>query len=197
MDEEQRKQTVFSAAAELFMTQGVENTTIEHIANKADVATTFIAETYPSKEDMLVDVLAASFNFDDSDVVDTITSHYATHTVAEKVYFYVEKRLEGLEQFPKGVLLEMFSIMFNLAQEKPSYLQQFVELDFFFVDDFISFLNVLKEKGEVLSDYPSNQAAETLYSVLAFEFVLYLFEAEHSQQDLLSGINRKIQFLFP
>ncbi|MYL54895.1 hypothetical protein GLW08_16290 [Pontibacillus yanchengensis] len=75
-------------------------------------------------------------------------------------------------------------------------MKKFIDLDFLFVNDLITFLNQLKEKGVLPEEYDSNQAAETVYSTLAFEFLLYVYEEEHTEEQLLQGIKNKVDFIF-
>ncbi|WP_237458638.1 hypothetical protein [Pontibacillus yanchengensis] len=151
---------------------------------------------FESKADLFIELMATKFKLD-QDPNEAILQEIDVNKAAnEIVYKYIYDQLKNYRFFGKKVMREVFSVSFHLINSKPNMMKKFIDLDFLFVDDLITFLNQLKEKGVLPEEYDSNQAAETVYSTLAFEFLLYVYEEEHTEEQLLQGIKNKVDFIF-
>ncbi|KGP71652.1 TetR/AcrR family transcriptional regulator [Pontibacillus yanchengensis] len=190
------RQKIFAAALELFSAKGYEDTTIQQIANKAETTEKKVHIHFESKADLFIELMATEFKLD-QDPIEVIFQEIDVNKAAsEIVYRYIYNRLKHFRFFGKKIMREIFSVSLHLIKSKPNMMKKFIDLDFLFVDDLITFLNELKAKGVLPEGYDSNQAAETVYSTLAFEFLLYVYEEEHTEEQLLQGIKNKVHFIF-
>lgn len=183
-------------AQSLFFKKGYEETSMEDIAEVAEVELEELTKRFPTKGDLLLDVLTEEF-VEELDEQDNQLSEEDAHRFpSDIVYSYLYKRLHPYLQLSKAMYRDMAAIAVRAYESDSEQLKKFVGLDFMLVDELIGFLNQMKEKEILRADFDSNEGAEIIYSMLAFEFILFLYQKDRSIEDCLAGVQRKLAFLF-
>ncbi|WP_158290400.1 TetR/AcrR family transcriptional regulator [Halobacillus salinus] len=187
---------ILNIAQSLFFEKGYEETSLDDIAAEAKVDSNQLKERYSTKADLLLDVLSEDFIDELEEQDNQLTEKDLDRKPAEIVYDYLYKRLHPYLQLSKAMYRDLTSLALRAYESDPEQLKKFVGLDFMLVDELIGFLNQMKEMGVLSADFDSNEAAEIIYSVLAFEFVVFLSQGERSVEDCMAGVQRKVRFLF-
>ncbi|QHE51136.1 TetR/AcrR family transcriptional regulator [Pontibacillus sp. HMF3514] len=192
---EKQREIILSAAKPLFMEQGYEATSLNQIAQETDIKEREIFKVFESKSDLFIEVLASEFQLDQDPKEITFAKTDLNKASSEIVYEYILNRLNSYRLFGKKMMKEVMSLGLSLAKTKPEMIKKFIHLDFLFVDDLIEFLDELKGKHVLDDSFDSVQAAETIYSTLAFEFLIYIYQENHTQEQFQQGIKKKVDFI--
>jgi len=192
---DKKRENIITVAKPMFLERGFDATSLQEIANKADLTEKEILKIFDSKSDLFIEVLASEFQLDEDPKELTFQQADLTQASSEVVYDYIMNRLNSYRLFGKKMMKEVMSLGLSLAKSKPEMIKKFIHLDFLFVDDLISFLDELKGKGVVSESFDSVQAAETIYSTLAFEFLIYVYQENHTEEQLQQGVKRKVEFI--
>ena len=192
---DEKRENIITVAKPMFLEKGFDATSLQEIANKADLTEKEILKIFDSKSDLFIEVLASEFQLDEDPKELTFQQADLTQASSEVVYDYIMNRLNSYRLFGKKMMKEVMSLGLSLAKSKPEMIKKFIHLDFLFVDDLISFLDELKEKGVVSESFDSVQAAETIYSTLAFEFLIYVYQENHTEEQFQQGVKRKVEFI--
>ena len=192
---DEKRENIITVAKPMFLEKGFDATSLQEIANKADLTEKEILKIFDSKSDLFIEVLASEFQLDEDPKELTFQQADLTQASSEVVYDYIMNRLNSYRLFGKKMMKEVMSLGLSLAKSKPEMIKKFIHLDFLFVDDLISFLDELKEKGVVSESFDSVQAAETIYSTLAFEFLIYVYQENHTEEQLQQVVKRKVEFI--
>ncbi|QST00541.1 TetR/AcrR family transcriptional regulator [Pontibacillus sp. ALD_SL1] len=189
-----RKEEIYNCATQLFIERGYEEVTMKEIAEEANLSEKQFVGMFKSKGDFVIELMIEGFSLEEEDAqeLEQIDLNMA---VADIVYDYIMKRLDRYMVFGKKMFKEMMSWSLSLMKKKPGLMNKFVQMDFMFVDDLIAFLDDLKDKGCLEEEFDSVQAGEIIYSVLAFEFLVYIYQPNHSREQLNNGIRKKLQFV--
>ncbi|KGX83155.1 TetR/AcrR family transcriptional regulator [Pontibacillus marinus] len=192
---EKQREVILSAAKPLFINQGFEETSLDQIAQETDLKESEILKVFESKSDLFIEVLANEFQLDQDPKEITFAKTDLNKAASEIVYDYIMNRLNSYRLFGKKMMKEVMSLGLSLAKSKPEMIKKFIQLDFLFVDDLIEFLDDLKGKRVLDDSFDSVQAAETIYSTLAFEFLIYIYQESHTEEQFRQGIKKKINFI--
>ncbi|WP_335869059.1 TetR/AcrR family transcriptional regulator [Bacillus sp. 2205SS5-2] len=187
------KEKIIAVANALFKEKGYEKTTTDEIAQKAGIASGTIFNYFPSKAEIFIESLTEDFS---DEVNHTPFELDSTLPIDEIMFNFIYTRLFKYLKISKKIQRQLFSISITAIKSKPAVLRRMISLDFMLVDEIIEVLNKLKEKNVLSQDYESNAAAEIIYSMLAFEFLLFLYQEDITQEQLFSGIKTKLTFIF-
>jgi AcrR family transcriptional regulator len=190
---EATREKILEVAKELFLEKGYEATTTDEIAKRAEIAAGTVFNYFDSKADILIEAFAEDFmeELDQQEI--TLTDADLSKAASDLVFRYIYKRLKRYLVVSKKVLRPLMNV--SLYMSKPERLKKMIDLDFMFVDELIEYMNGLKEKGVLASEFDTNQAAEVIYSSLAFEFLLYLYQDEIEKEAMFDGIKAKLDFI--
>ncbi|WP_181347421.1 TetR/AcrR family transcriptional regulator [Thalassobacillus sp. CUG 92003] len=190
---EATRDAIIEAARTLFLEHGYEGTTTDDIANRADVGTGTVFNYFDSKADILIDAFANDFMEEMDQQEITLQEQDLNKAASELVFQFIYKRMNRYLLVSKKILRPLMNV--SLYMSNPERLKKMIDLDFMFVDELIHYLNQLKEKSVLPEDFAANQAAEVIYSSLAFEFLLYLYHDEIGKEALYDGIKAKLNFI--
>ncbi|WP_188655151.1 TetR/AcrR family transcriptional regulator [Pontibacillus salipaludis] len=188
------KEELYNRATKLFIERGYEEVTMKEIAEEANLSEKQFVKMFNSKGDFVIELMMEGFSLEEEDAKE-LERIDLNKAVADIVYDYIMRRLDRYMVFGKKMFKEMMSWSLSLMKKKPALMNKFVQMDFMFVDDLIEFLDELKDKGCFEDNFDSVQAGEVIYSVLAFEFLVYIYQPNHSREQLNNGLKKKLQFI--
>ncbi|MCA1024195.1 TetR family transcriptional regulator [Halobacillus litoralis] len=191
---EEEQERMLKAAHSLFSTKGFSGTSVKEIAGQAEVSEVSAARTYPSLMDLFIDSFSEGF------IQQLETTSVEVHPLtnqkpAEMIYTYLWNRMKEFTSMDKSVFREMMNSLFPAMENDAENRRKMIGIDFMLVDEMIVLLNDMKEKKLLSEGFNANQAAEIIYSSLAFEFLLYVYEEEVSLEIFLDGVKKKLDFI--
>ncbi|MFQ3545009.1 TetR/AcrR family transcriptional regulator [Halobacillus rhizosphaerae] len=193
---QETRDAIVSVAKRLFFEQGYEETTTGEIAKQADIGVGTLFNYFKTKADLLVEVFSEDFVEELDDLETSLTEADLQFAASDLVYQYIEQRIKRYKVFTKKMMKDMIGVSLSAFKSKPEIMKKFIGLDFMFVDDLIQFMNQLKDKHVLPQEFDSNQAGEIIYSSLAFEFLVFIYQDELIFDDFMNGVQNKLHFIF-
>ncbi|MGE6203909.1 TetR/AcrR family transcriptional regulator [Guptibacillus hwajinpoensis] len=193
---EQKKQatrkTIMEVAKGLFLEKGYEATSTELVARRAGIGSGTLFNYFPSKAELLVEVMRAEF----SGMEERVDLSFEVQETAEAtVRNYLTKRLEGFSLLEKKLFQELIVASLNAYQSKPEFLQSLMQLDFMFIEELVELLKEVRRLGKLPDNFEVEIAAELIYSSVMFETLIYLYQEERSLEEVLEQTGRKLAFI--
>ncbi|UOQ46355.1 TetR/AcrR family transcriptional regulator [Halobacillus salinarum] len=193
---QETREAIVQIAKQLFFEKGYDETTTEEIASKADIASGTLFNYFDTKADLLVEVFSEGLDEDLDDPEPGLSDEDLNKAASDLIYQYIYQRVKRYRFISQKMFKDLLITSISALKKKPELLKKFIGLDFMLVDNLIVFMNQLKEKGVLSSDFDSNQAAEVIYSCLAFEFLMCMYQEDLTFDDFLNGTKQKLQFIF-
>jgi AcrR family transcriptional regulator len=188
----QRQERIFAAAIELINEKGFSNTRMTEISERAELAVGTLYNYYSSKNDLLVAIMEQKW--------EEILNRHARRIVrsTQKGTDALETLLEILsplvdEMFiiPKRSWYELLMAMFSSRH----YIERGYRMDMEAVAGLVSILVKLQKRGLLRDDIDPEQAAYTVYSVLTFQFLFYLYYPDLERRQLHAGIREQLRIV--
>lgn len=195
-DHAETNEELYNRAKKLFVERGYEEVTMKELAKEVGWSEKQLVRRFGSKGDFVIELMMEGFSLEEEENDPDVRSLNTNKAVADIVYDYIMTRLNRYLIFGKKLFKEMMTWSLSLAKKNPEMMNKFVQMDFMFVDDLITFLDGLKENGVLETEFDSVQAGEIVYSVLAFEFLVYIYQSDHTKDQLHEGIQKKLHFIF-
>lgn len=194
---EQKKQatrkTIMDVAKELFIEKGYETTSTELVARRAGIGSGTLFNYFPSKAELLVEVMRAEFSGGMREKKDIGLE--IQETAEATVRTYLKKRLEGFSLLEKKLFRELIVASLNAHQNKPEFLTSLMELDFMFIEEMEELLKKIRNVGMLPENFEVEIAAELIYSSVMFETLVYLYQEDRSIEGVLEQTGRKLTFI--
>ena len=193
---EQKKQatrkSIMAVAKDLFIEKGYEATSTELVARKAGIGSGTLFNYFPSKAELLVEVMRAEFSgMEEKEDMGCEIQETAEATVRN----YLTKRLEGFSLLEKKLFRELIMASLNAYQSKPEFLNSLMQLDFMFIEELVELLKEVKNVGMLPENFEVELAAELIYSSVMFETLVYLYQEDRSLEEVLEQTGRKLTFI--
>jgi len=188
------KEKILKVSKELFLSQSYDATTIEQIAEKAEMGVGTVFNYFKTKADIFIATLSNEFGMDVDYDLESI--NLSDQEVADIVYEYIRKYTKNLKFFGKRMMRELIAAALGSFKSKPALLNKLVKLDYTFMEDLLELLNFLKKKGLLEEKYDTQEAVELIYSAMIFEYMLYLYQEEVPLEEAMERLKRKITFIF-
>jgi hypothetical protein len=97
-------------------------------------------------------------------------------------------------RLPKRILTELMIASIKMAKKKPDQFKRFVELDFKYIEQTSLMLSDL-QKRNLLKQVDTKELSESIYSVLMFEFIMYLYDSSIKKETMLEHVKTKMSLL--
>ncbi len=168
---ERRRNHVLDAAWELIGEKGLDGTSIEEIATRAEVGTATVYNYFGSKNDLLYAMLVRYIEEEAEDGEALLQN--APEDFADGIADLFDRYLVGMASRCSPVLLREFYV---LAMSKQfGYGRHTYELKQRFLDQAYRLVLHYKERGQVREDVTAAEAATMCYSAMTFPFALFAF----------------------
>ena len=188
----ERQERIFSAAIELTNEQGFGAARMAEIAARADLAVGTLYNYYPSKNDLFVAILERTWEEIMQQHRRRIVRMTAEGTdPGEILRRIVSPLVEELFILPKQSWYELLMAMFSSRQ----YIERGYQMDMEAVADLSAVMRKLQKRGILRKDIEVGQAAYSIYSVLAFQFLAYLFYPGMDRQELHDSIAEQLKIV--
>jgi AcrR family transcriptional regulator len=187
---EQIRQEILAVAQTKFRDHGYDMVSTKDIAKDVGIAEGTLFNYFDSKMHLFLEVFASEFSLSQSldpdvdltqDLVDILLEH-------------LKRSTKLILALPKGLLSELMVASIKMAKKHPKQFQKFVELDFRYMQDLSVLLERLMDANLIRRVDPQT-LSELIYSAVAYEFLLYLYEGTTTKDTLIEQIRTKLAFL--
>ena len=187
-----RKDRIFSAAVALFNKKGFSNTSMQDIAAKAELAVGTLYNYFPSKNDLLLDIMQDEMEF-------TIRS--------DDFLLNVNLKNNDAKEIIKSLMRKIFSIPLLVNKESMKeifiatfssdvHLQKGILLDIKLMKTFQDLLEKLQKNNMINPELNSYNATKIFYSVLLSQMMMYIFDPAFNNEELFVNTDEIIDLIF-
>jgi AcrR family transcriptional regulator len=189
---EKRESAIIKAAMALIAEKGYRNTSIEEIAEKAEVGPATVYNYYGSKAGLIISV----FN-DVKDMIlkkgEKILSN-PPDTPQEAVYSLATAYFGNLaRRFDKKLMREVYVA---IMVEQLSVRKEIMQMDYAAMEHLIKLLEVFRARGQLAKDISMFDMAFVLYSIIVTDLTALFMDDEMTTRQFLEAMKRHIYISF-
>ncbi|MFC4077980.1 TetR/AcrR family transcriptional regulator [Salinithrix halophila] len=193
---EQKKQynrtAILNTAGRLFFEQGYTKTTMAEVAKQSAVGVGTIYNYFPSKSDLLLNLFAA-----ESDQLALEPASFCAHdSPVQCIQDWVRSMVDFFRLYPKAFWREVMQAFADNVDENRELRKGLFQWDYQFIDQTEKLIATLQTQKKLDTDFSAKEAAITLYSVLAFQLLAFIYEEVMTEEELEARLERQILFIF-
>ena len=188
----ERKDRIFSAAVELFNEKGFSKTSMQDIADKADLAVGTLYNYFPSKNDLLLDIMQEKMEL-------TITGDDALFNVNlqnHNAKDIIKSLLKKIFSIPLLVNKESMKEIFIATLSSDVHMQKGMILDIELMKAFQGLLERLQKNNMINPEMNSHNATKIFYSIILVQMMMYLFNPEFDNEKPFENTDEIIDLIF-
>jgi AcrR family transcriptional regulator len=188
-----RRARILQAAIRAFNSGGFSSTTMQEIANEADLAVGTLYNYFPSKNDLLLGILERKMEEIRRIDPRLIMQLFRSEKEGSRIIARVVKEVVGKAfVLSKRNWFEAFAALFASRPD----VQRGIALDLEAIDLLQGILGHMQRRALVRADAPVGTMAVNLYSLVAFQFMGYVFMPEVDENTLMRGLDDQIRLAF-
>jgi len=187
-----RQGRIYKAAIELLSEKGYSNTHMRDISERAQLAVGTLYNYYSSKSDLYMEVMEEKwFEISSSHarrIVHLVCTEKDLFTVLKGIIFPVFDDMFEIGMQDWG---ELFMAMFS----SKNYMDRGARMDLEAIEQFGALLGKLQKRGLIQKSVDPMAAAASVYSVIAFNVLAFLFIEGMSKEYLYLSIEQQLRLL--
>lgn len=181
-----RRKRMLASATKLFQDRGYADTTINDIANNADVGVGTIYNYFSSKNEILLNIVADIFIEKKPDEI-----LYEDDPV-KSIFSYLNSYLDELSIFDKEIWRDWFAALF---QERNLFERAF-ELDMKVVGELAGICEKMQTKNMITQEVPALDIAKLLYSPFISLMMSYIMLVEMDMDSAKREFESQVELIF-
>jgi AcrR family transcriptional regulator len=188
---EVRQNKILKVASTLFLEQGFEQTSTKQIAQEVGIAEGTIFNYFDSKTDLFFSTILYEFEIDPKN---NPALTYDSDDIVQAIIDHLKNMLKLLLKLPKRVLSELLMASVKMAKKRPSRFKQFAEIDFNYMAMIADYFKTLQTHG-MLKGVDVVLLSEIVYSIFAYELLMYVYDKSVSKETLFNNMGQKLQLI--
>lgn len=188
---ERIRKSILKISEELFSANGYNETSTKKIAENVGIAEGTIFNYFESKSEIFFEI------FTEEDHISLASDHqfkvgdFPSEIIAE----YLCKIYDKFLIIPKKILKELILSSAKMANKRPKLFNKLASLDYKYIKEVEYLLDQFVEKG-LITKKDTKLFSEIIYSVFAFELLVFLYETDMKKEEMLKSTKSKLKFLF-
>jgi AcrR family transcriptional regulator len=179
---------ILESAGFLFLKNGFDKTTTDAIADLAEVSVGTIYNHYGSKEEIFIDSLLSSSSYFKENTLSGLTER--DNIDLPFLIQFINNFLQEFLQYGKPLLKELMRAGVNSSKDGKKLLSRLIASD-------IQMIGLLKKIiSSIGGEENADLKGEMLFSIIAFEFIKFVYEEGYDQETLYETLEKKIRILF-
>ncbi|UNC91170.1 TetR/AcrR family transcriptional regulator [Candidatus Contubernalis alkaliaceticus] len=187
-------ENIIQAAKELFLTRGYAGTTLEEIAEKAEIGVGTLYNYFNSKADIFLAVMADELNLTEED--NHLLEQDLETSVLTLIMEFVWKVVKPLQLISKEMWRQILAVALGTLKTDNALLRGLVKLDYRTIDKLQKFLDYQKDQGKLLADFSTREASFVIYSIVITQFMIYIYSPQITLEEMKESIEQQIRFVF-
>lgn len=189
---QKREKAIIEAAIKLIAEKGYRNTSIEEIAEKAEVGPATVYNYFTSKSGLLMSIFNKEaetlLNSGEKIINDPpVEAEDATYKLTE-AYFG-----DFMGRYSKQLIREIFVAVLI---EQLSVRKELIGLDYTVMAQFVELLKLIKSRGQIAADIGVEDAVFVIYSMIMTDLMAFFVDDAMSIQDCLQAMKHHIHLVF-
>ncbi len=186
---ERARRAILEAARHMFFNRGFDGTTIEKIAEKAEVAVGTVYNYFDSKSTLILAITAE----DTSKVLDEEFHIRESCTGFESVKVYVNIFMENLSMYPKRLIREL---MREGWRSDTSLSKGLINQDLTLLDGLARVLQELTGQQKLKPGTDIEYASLAIYGIITTAIIWYAADEERTSEQMLESLAKMLEILF-
>ncbi len=186
------RNAILSSAKEMFEKFGFENTTIEQIAQNANIGLGTAYNYFSSKEELYISSMLNILTTSENSSFD-VNAYNSSNTV-EAIFDLVSHELSIIKIINKKVWQTAMPAIFASFKSDSVFFKKVLAVDLNIIDKIKSILINHKEKGFFDVDLDIEITTNTLFGTIIFQVFYYIYTDEVDFDYTLQQIKDSIQF---
>ncbi len=189
---ERREQRILVATAKLLNSKGYQGTSVEDIAELAEVGVGTVYNYFSSKADLIHELFRrdTAFQFIEGQKVLNNPPPDAIEAVSALFSTYVRV---AASRYNKKILRELFALALG---HQFSYGKDALKLDYMLISQVTELMEMIRERGQLTDGVACDEAAKLLYSVLSVDLMLFIVDDDMSVDSLNIAIQHSVGLIF-
>jgi AcrR family transcriptional regulator len=189
---QKRENAIIKAAKELISDKGYRNTSIEEIAEKAEVGPATVYNYFTSKSGLFLSV----FNKETETLLkngEEIIEN-PLDRVEDTVYRFVEACFgDFINRYSKQLMREVFVAVLI---EQLSVRKQIMGMDYALMAQLGNYLETARERGQIRQDLNTADVTFVIYSLIMTDLTAFFVDDDMTVQDFLDAVKRHLSIAF-
>jgi AcrR family transcriptional regulator len=189
---ERRGQSILVATAKLLNSKGYQGTSIEDIAELAEVGVGTVYNYFNSKTYLVLELFRRDTEeqLRQGQKIVRNPPHDAIEAVSALFSTYVRV---AASRYNKRILRELLVLAFN---DQLSYGKEALKLDYMLISQVAELMELIRARGQLTHEVESDEAAKLLYTVLTVDLMMFIVEDEMTLDSLTEAIQRSVGLVF-
>jgi len=187
---ERLRSAILKAARTLFFSRGYDETTVEVIAEEAEVAVGTVYNYFDSKSSIILAITAE----DTSVTLDGKFQIPASGTGFEIVKLYLKTFMDSLSMYPRKLLRELMKEAWG-SIDKPLG-SGLIKQDVTLIADLARLLTELSDNHKLRAGIDADHASMLIYGAVTTAIMWYAADDVRTSQQMLESLERMLELLF-
>jgi AcrR family transcriptional regulator len=184
---------ITSNARKLFQAGGYTGTTLEDIADAADIGIGTIYNYFHSKADLFLAIITDELKANLGKT--RLKSLDAKENIVDQTIELIINLAQPLQVNKKEMWKELLAVAIGQPDTDNRHLNRLVEYDSQFVIKLNKFFDELKSMGALSHAFPSETAATVIFYNALTSYLFYLYNPEKTLEELKESISEQVQFI--
>jgi AcrR family transcriptional regulator len=187
-----REQGILGAAEKLIFSKGYINTSIEEIADKAEVGVGTVYNYFRSKPKLLM-ALFRRYHIELTEDGNAILNNPPDDAI-EALCALLRVYFEGpFTRFQKDHMREIFSILVN---ERLAIRKETMEHDYMIIEQVTKLIEVLQSRNLINRDSPANELVMPVYSIFIMAGMAFIYDDDMTLDIAMEAIRHNMQLIY-
>jgi len=189
----ERKDRIFSAAVDLFNEKGFSNTSMQDIADNANLAVGTLYNYFPSKNDLLLDIMQDEMEITITESNALFNDINLQNKSAKDIIKLLVKKIFSIPLFvKKESLKEIFIATFSSNID----IKKGMILDLELMKAFQRLLERLQKENMISREMNTFNATNIIYSIMMVQMMMYIFEPEMDKEKLFENTDEMVDLVY-
>ena len=189
---EKRERDILAAAARLLSEKGFQETSVEEIAELAEVGVATVYNYFNTKADVVMALLNNELGelLEEGQRIVRRPPADAPEAVSRLITSYT---VELASRHPKRLLREVFALIFS---EQAFYRKEMFKFDFRLIDQLAELIEGMKKRRQLARGVNAGEAATILYTVGMTGFMLFVADDDMTIETMKKATRRHVRLVF-
>lgn len=190
MKKERSRKAILRAAKKLFFSLGYGGTTVEAIAEEAQVAVGTVYNYFESKSGLLLGITSMDVQSKLGENFRVLPSESGLNTL----HRFINSSLAALGEYPREFLREMLREAFSMKARDLG--EGLMRQDISMVEKLSGILGELAASGRLRSDLDAWQAAMVIYGILMTSVVVFVSDPDRTPEQIMRSVDDMLQTVY-
>jgi AcrR family transcriptional regulator len=190
MKKERSREAILRAARKLFFSLGYDGTTVEAIAEEAQVAVGTVYNYFQSKSGLILEITSMDVQNELEENFRVLPSESGLDTL----HRFIDGSLAVLGEYPREFLREVFREAFSTKTRDLG--EGLMRQDISMVEKLSGILGELAGSGRLRSDLDTWQAAMVIYGILLTSVIVYVSDPGRTAEQIMRSVDDMLQTVY-